>query len=30
MKIILSRLLTALVAAPPSSERVLRAAEICR
>jgi hypothetical protein len=30
MKIILSRLLTALVAAPPSSERVLRAAEVSR
>lgn len=30
MKIILSRLLTALVAAPPSSERVLRAAEAPR
>jgi hypothetical protein len=30
MKIILSRLLTALVAAPPSSERVLRSAEVSR
>jgi hypothetical protein len=30
MKIILSRLLTALVLAPPSSERVLRAAEVSR
>ena len=30
MKIILSRLLAALVLAPPSSERVLRAAEISR
>jgi len=30
MKIILSRLLGALVAAPPSSERVLRAAEVSR
>jgi hypothetical protein len=30
MKIILARLLGALVAAPPSSERVLRAAEVSR
>ena len=30
MKTILSRLLIALVAAPPSSERVLRAAEVSR
>jgi hypothetical protein len=30
MKIILSRLLTALVTAPPSGERVLRAAEVSR
>jgi hypothetical protein len=30
MKIILSRLLAALAAAPPSSERVLRAAEVPR
>ena len=30
MKIILSRLLTALVLAPPSSERVLRTADVSR